>query len=653
MTFPDLQTGNGTYPKPSIFNLILFNLPELHFMVRFTSKLARISLKPISARTSPAMALPQTKIVAPVVDINPPKIGVDGYQGLNPRTETLPKGWNGFQSRPLPCDIFVEHDVTLQMRDGAKLYADIYRPPSSREKDLSEQTGTAVEKVQALICWSPFGKKFNGLMSLKLMTPWNLGIPDKTLSGLEKFEAPDPADWVSRGYAIVNVDSRGSGDSDGVMCIMGSQEAEDGYDCIEAIAKLPWCTGSVGLAGNSHLAIAQWAIAALRPPSLKAIAPWEGCGDIFREQFVRGGIYAGDLFDNLIVKYMLKGRHGMESFKEMHKKHPLANAWWNDKRPDMKKINLPAYITGTWTNTMHGMGAIRAWMEIDTAEKWLRWHPWQEWYDLWGRQESKDELMLFFDRYLKGIDNGWEKTPHVRMSILRFGTKDPIENVVEHEFPMARTDYKKLYFSSENTLKFEPQSSAHVASYNSESDDSASYTYKFDKTTQIVGMPKAVLYMACEDMDDMDVYVFIEKLDKDGKPMKNLNIPWSGIPVKSFEEFKPEQETEVVLYKGPVGILRASHREIDPSKSMHPNWPYHPHEREEKVPPGQIVRLDIGIWAMGIEYEEGESLRVHVSGRSFAVNNFGTFDHVNNKGRHKIFLSEEHPSHIILPFTSS
>ncbi|KAK8109727.1 hypothetical protein PG999_007864 [Apiospora kogelbergensis] len=578
----------------------------------------------------------------PVVPIGAPKEGEGGYQPLNPRTEVLPAGWNGSGHKPLTCDIHVEHDLALKMRDGKTLYMDVYRP-----------AGSDTKKVPALICWSPFGKKFNGLMSLKLMTPWNLGVPDGALSGLEKFEAPDPADWVARGYAIVNVDSRGTGHSEGVMAIMGTQEAEDGYDTIEGIAQQPWCTGNIGLAGNSHLAIIQWFIAALRPPSLKAIAPWEGCGDLYREQFGRGGIYAGELFDKLIAKYMLKGHNGMESFQEMWKQHPLSNDWWEDKRPDMKKINIPTYITGTWTNTMHGMGAIRGWLEVDSPDKWLRWHPWQEWYDLWGNPQAKDELMQFFDYFLQGKkDNGWDKMPKVRMAVLKFGQTDPLENVVEDSFPMARTDYKKLYLQPENKLAFEAPKEQGLTSYNSESDDAAAtFTYTFPQKTQIVGMPKAVLYMSCDDADDMDIYVLIEKLDSAGKPMLNLNIPWKGIPVKSFDEFTREQSTEVVLYKGPCGILRASHRAVDWDRSMHPNWPLHPHNVEEKIqPPGTVVKLDIGIWAMGIEYEAGESLRVVVSGRNKAVNNFGTSDWVNNKGTHKLHFGGEYASHVILPF---
>jgi hypothetical protein len=68
----------------------------------------------------------------------------------------------------------------------------------------------------------------------------------------------------------------------------------------------------------------------------------------------------------MITKWMLKGRNGMESFRKMWDQSPTANDWWNDKRPHMKKINIPTYITGTWTNTMHGMGAIRGWLEVQS-----------------------------------------------------------------------------------------------------------------------------------------------------------------------------------------------------------------------------------------------------------------------------------------------
>lgn len=537
-------------------------------------------------------------------------------------------------------DTVIEYDVAIVVRDGASLYMDVFRPADT------------TEKVPALLSWSPFGKQFNGKDSISLMAPWNLGLKDDALSGYEKFEGPDPVDWVPKGYAIINVDARGTGNSEGTLAILGTQEAEDGYDVIEAIAKQPWCNGNVGLAGNSHLAIVQWFIAALRPPSLKAIAPWEGCGDLYREQFARGGIYSGDLFDNLIVKYMLRGNHGMESIREMYKQNPLANDYWNDKRPDMSRISIPTYITGTWTNSMHGMGAIRGWLEVASSEKWLRWHGTQEWHDLWGNQEGHYELVKFFDRYLKGANNDWELTPRVRMALLRFGEKDALSSIVEDDFPLARTEYRKLFLESEGTLSAngspgEPR----TASYDTQSaTDQIQFTYRFVKTTQLMGLPKAVLYMSCAEADDLDVYVCLRKFSKTGEAMLSLNFPWSTVPITSISEIPEKERTEVFLYAGATGILRASRRKIDKSKSIHPNWPYHPHDEEQKIEPNTVVKLEIGIWALGIEFEAGESLALQISGHHMGITGpFHTNKHSKNKGRHNVHFGGPYDSHVVIP----
>ncbi|RAO73424.1 uncharacterized protein BHQ10_009436 [Talaromyces amestolkiae] len=567
--------------------------------------------------------------------LSPPKVGL-GYHGFNPRTETLPKGWSKDGGRALTCDILVERDVGYKVRDGVTLYADVLRPTTG--------------KVPAIVCWGPFGKNFNGPDSLKLMAPYNLGIPDGTLSGLEKFEAPDPAFWVEMGYAIVNVDNRGSFDSEGLCAVLGTQEGRDGHDVIELIAKEPWCTGSVGMAGNSHLAQSQWFIAAEQPPSLKAIAPWEGCVDMYRETFVRGGIYSGDLFDELITKYVIHGRQ-IEDIRAMFDKYPLANDYWNDKRAEVEKINIPTYITGTYSNTMHGMGSILGWLKTTTTEKWLRFHPTQEWYDIWGNPESMQDLLRYFDHYLKGIENGWESTPRVRMALLRFGQTPSIANIVEEDFPVPNTEYKKAYLAPNDSLSFKPPAESLQLSYDATSQtEFLKFTYKFDKTTRMMGIPKAVLYMSCLEHDDMDVFLILRKLSSTGEPMLCLNVPWEGVPIKTFEDIPEKLATEVILYKGPTGIIRASQRAIDSTKSMHPNWPFHPHDREERIPPGQIIKLEIGIWATGIQFEAGESIQFEVAGHFRGVSNFGKPEHVKNKGRHVVHIGGEHDSHVILPF---
>ncbi|KAH8679511.1 Alpha/Beta hydrolase protein [Tricladium varicosporioides] len=578
--------------------------------------------------------------------IDKPSEGYHNYQTLNPREEVLPKGWNGYNSRSLPCDIQVSHDVAIKVRDGCTLYCDIYRPAQ------------ATKPVAAIVAWSPYGKKFNGLTMLKFL-PWGLGIPQGVLSGLEKFEGPDPAEFCARGFAVVNIDSRGSGHSEGTIAIMGSQEAEDGYDVIEALAKMPWCNGSIGLAGNSHLAIIQWFIAALKPPSLKAIAPWEACGDLYREQFVRGGIFDAGLF-NFIIKTNIQGNFAIEDFKEMYKRSQTADsAYWKDKRANIGAIEIPTFISMSYTSFVHTMGSIRGWLQVKTPHKWLRICPWQEWYDIWNCPESSEELANFFDHFLNAVENNFEQSPRVRISRLKF-TSDPVYDIIEDDFPIPRTEYKKMYFDKTGKLDVLASPEASVLSYNSEKYlDCVSFTYTFSRPTNLIGLPKAVLFMSTLDSNNMDIYVIIRKLDRNGKSLLNLNIPWSsiapyGASPEKISDIPKQNINNLIFHAGSMGILRASRRAIDHSKSIHENYPFHPHDKDEYITPGEIVRLEIGIWAMGVEYDKDESVRVEVHGNSpllrgeFPTEN--PFPDMASKGIHCIHVGGKTPSHIILPF---
>ncbi|KAK3649243.1 hypothetical protein LTR56_007084 [Elasticomyces elasticus] len=210
--------------------------------------------------------MPNVNIQTAVKRVTEPKVGENGYTGFHPgKVEVFKAGSQpaGSDVKPLTSDIQLEHDVQVIARDGARLYMDVYRPVEWQEK------------VPAILSWSPYGKKYSALDMLP-MTIWHSCVKRSDLSGLEKFEGLDPATCV---------DARGAGNNDGHIGVLGSQEAEDGYDVVEAVAKLPWCNGRVGMAGNSYLAISQWFIAAQQPPSLKAIAPWEGLSDLYREQF--------------------------------------------------------------------------------------------------------------------------------------------------------------------------------------------------------------------------------------------------------------------------------------------------------------------------------------------------------------------------------
>ena len=146
------------------------------------------------------------------------------------------------------------------------------------------------------MCAHPYGKdnlpkrKRGGGFSVEFKQRLLPQPSRRRFSNLTSWEAPDPAWWAAQGFAPVNCDLRGAGHSDGVGSLLSDQEGEDVYDLIEWAAAQPWSTGAVGMLGVSYLAISQWKAAALRPPHLRAIVPWEGFTDAYRDLLRPGGI---------------------------------------------------------------------------------------------------------------------------------------------------------------------------------------------------------------------------------------------------------------------------------------------------------------------------------------------------------------------------
>ena len=65
--------------------------------------------------------------------------------------------------------------------------------------------------------------------------------------------------------------------------LLSDEEASDYAEAIAWAGAQPWSSGKVGLNGVSYLAISQWKVAALRPPALATICPWEGFSDVYHD----------------------------------------------------------------------------------------------------------------------------------------------------------------------------------------------------------------------------------------------------------------------------------------------------------------------------------------------------------------------------------
>ena len=476
-------------------------------------------------------------------------------------------------AKPLTCDILLERDVPVTLRDGVTIYTDVFRP-------------VAEGRYPAIMAWSPYGKEVGGQMLDDV--PGRSGVPLNATSGLEKFEGPDPAYWVAKGYAVVNPDKRGAYMSEGNLLYWGHEDALDGCDVIEWIASRPWCNGKVGMSGNSWLTVSQWFIAAEQPEHLAAIAPWEGFCDHYRESGTRGGIPTPE-FPEMIAETFASNGGRLEDQPRMIVEKPFMCDYWQDKAAKIENIHIPAYVVASYTNSVHTHGSFAGFRRLGTSEKWLRVHNTNEWYDYYT-PENVEDLRRFFDRYLKGIENGWEETPRVRLSVLNPGGQD-IVNRTEDEFPLARTQYRRLYLSaSDGTLTPSlPESTATDTYVSEDTNSSVSYRLCMEKPTEITGYMKLHLWVSAPDHDDMDLAVKVEKLSKDGKSL-------------------PDQAGNLIAA---TGFLRVSMRRLDEQRTTEAE-PYYTFTAEQKLKKDEIVPVEIEIWPMGLYFNEGEILQLTV-----------------------------------------
>ena len=150
--------------------------------------------------------------------------------------------------------ILIDHHRAIPMRDGVTLYADVYRP--AREG-----------RYPTVVVRTPYGVQREGA-----------GSHDRLVQ------------LGRMGYAVVNVDTRGRFESDGIWDPFRT-EGKDGYDVIEWAAKQPWSTGKVSSQGGSYLGHVQWAAASEQPPSLVAAFPAVASTNLYATWITHGGAF--------------------------------------------------------------------------------------------------------------------------------------------------------------------------------------------------------------------------------------------------------------------------------------------------------------------------------------------------------------------------
>ena len=296
-------------------------------------------------------------------------------------------------------------DVKVSLRDGAYVYADVFRPAGEGRFPVVMAQGFYGKAFHhECICSEEDARKKE-----EEEDRYFSGNPD----GLqyENHESVDTSAWVPNGYVCIRVDARGVGNSPGVQQPFSVQEAEDYYDAIEWAGSQPWSNGNVGLWGMSYLAMTQHNVASLQPPHLKAMIALGTDADIYNE-----ALYGGGTFGEGFWNWWWKAWTGHNFCGERRETDWMARVRatpFNDPAaygpkgsifmiPEREKATAPMWIVGPQTGvTIHQLGSSETFIH-STGVKAKKF----DFVDAWFPHSYKDstvaEHIAFFDHWLKG-----------------------------------------------------------------------------------------------------------------------------------------------------------------------------------------------------------------------------------------------------------
>jgi len=258
------------------------------------------------------------------------------------------------------------------------------------------------------------------------------------------------------------------------------------------------------------------------------------------------------------------------------------------------------------------------------------------------RQEALERQKLFFDYFLKGIENDWREMPRVRLEVRERFFQGQFR--FESEWPIARTTYTKLYLNGEDmTLQGQPPQKETELTYQAEpaqtENNELRFHMTFQENTELTGYMKLRLWVATNDTDDMDLFVGVKKYDRRGNEvyLPDFNhIEWGQVA---------------------TGWLRVSHRELDTERST-PAQPWLKHKRVLKLNKGEVVPVDIEILPSSTLFKAGESLVLVVKGSEIILtppHAMLRYEHKEtvNEGTHLMYAGGKYDSFLLVPVIAS
>jgi uncharacterized protein len=563
----------------------------------------------------------------------------------------------------------IDYQVPVPLSDGAVLRADVFRPPADGRYPVILSHGVYAKGL-------PFHGPIYRMQWDKLVAK-DPSVLEGSSNRFQAWEVTDPERWVPEGYVVVRVDSRGAGWSPGLLWPRNPQEFEDIAESVEWAGTQPWSSGRVGIMGISYYAVMGWAAAERQPRHLSALIAWEGFTDPYRDAYYHGGILSEftkkwqerqidpiqygqgeraptnpntgqSVAGPVTLSEEELAQNRIPSFPDI-KGHPLCDDWHRERAIDLGRVTVPFLTAANWGGQgIHPRGNFNGFVEGASPQKWLEAHGdthWTHFYSAYGRELQK----RFFDHFLKGEDNGFDRTPRVQLNIRHPGER--FEWRGEDEWPLARTMWTRLHLQPDLSLAEGEPADANALEYQALGDGLLFTTDAFQEETEITGPLAAKLFVSSS-TSDADLFLVVRLFDPDGAEVTFEGSTDPNTPIAN-------------------GWLRASHRALDPERSR-PWQPFHPHDREEPLQPGEVYELDIeivptcivvppgyrlGLWVRGKDYEYTGPLDEYGQTFYYATRGTGGMTHTDPDDRPPdvfggtvtIHLGPDRPSHLVVP----
>ncbi len=556
----------------------------------------------------------------------------------------------------------VERNMAASMRDGVRLYADIYRPD-------------VADKVPVILIRTPYDKEQEGN------------------------DSSFPRLAAARGYAVIIQDVRGRYSSKGEF-LPYIQELNDGYDTVEWAAGLPFSNGKVGTDGCSYLGAVQWQTAVMNPPHLVAIFPqctfsnarhfffFGGTFDLSWIQWLNGRLPDIKRHHGIMGKSASEeaadldwSRHKWEWLNYLPLKdfplfkgfcpyyydwiaHSEDGPFWDFANVEKKhsEVSVPAYNFTGWFDDGYGQpGAIRNFLGMRKNGKtpqsregqklligpWTHCEPGTKAGPVnFGGEAAVDvdELALrWFDHWLKGIDNGIMQEPPVRIFVMGKN-----EWRSENEWPLARAKRTSLFLTSSGPANSSAgQGRLSWQQVSGEGHDHYTYDPANPVTDYFFEQPGPRDFRSIEIRADVLVYTtppLTSEIEVTGEIETELwassSAPDTDFVVKVADVF-PDGYSQSIA--APLsGVIRARTRDSETAPEL--------------LAPGRIYRFKIGSIFTSYVFKPGHRIRAWISSSYFPFidrnpNTGHAFGEDGEMGpaSQTVYYGRKYPSRIILP----